>query len=172
MFGKKTAKDNTDSTDFHVLFVCMGNICRSPTAQGVFQHFVNKKKLDKKIAVDSAGTYSYHIGKKPDPRAMMAAAKRGYDLSKIRSRKVIDSDFEKFDYVLAMDSENHEDLLNQCPGVYQNKIKFFLEFSPNSNFQEVPDPYYGGVQGFEVVLDLVEETSQNLLSHIEKEYLG
>lgn len=166
--AKKTSKD---IKDFHVLFVCMGNICRSPTAHGVFQHFVNEKKLDKKIAVDSAGTYSYQIGKKPDPRAMKAAANRGYDLSKIRARKVIDSDFEKFDYVLAMDSENHEYLLKQCPGEYKNKVKYFLEFSSKSNLLEVPDPYYGSIKGFEVLLDLVEETSQNLLSHIEKTHL-
>ena len=149
----------------------MGNICRSPTAQGVFQNLVNKDGLGKKIIVDSAGTVAYHAGKKPDVRAIDAATKRGYDLSKLRARKVMDTDFKKFDYLLAMDSDNHMDLIEQCPEEYQDKVKYFLEYASDRPTLDVPDPYYGGLKGFETVLDLVEEGSKGLLVHIKKEYL-
>jgi len=154
--------------DIGVLFVCMGNICRSPTAHGVFQYLVKQNGLNEKIAVDSAGTYSYNIGKKPDIRAMQTAAKRGYDLSKLRARKVIESDFEKFDYVLAMDGENHMELVQQCPKEHQDKVKYFLEFASNAKTLEVPDPYHGGEKGFEVVLDMVEDACKGLLTYIEE----
>ena len=150
----------------------MGNICRSPTAQGVFQNLVAEDGLDKKIVVDSAGTHAYHAGKKPDARAIDAATKRGYDLSKLRARKVKDTDFEKFDYVLVMDSENHMHLIEQCPKEHQDKIKYFLEYtSTNRPTLDVPDPYYGGLKGFETVLDLVEKASKGLLAHIKKEHI-
>ncbi len=149
----------------------MGNICRSPTAQGVFQFLVDKDGLDKKIVIDSAGTVAYQAGKKPDARAIDAATKRGYDLSKLRARKVEDADFEKFDYVLVMDSDNHMDLIEQCPEEHHYKIKYFLEYSSNKPTLEVPDPYYGGLKGFETVLDLVEEASEGLLAHIKKDHL-
>ncbi len=151
----------------HVLFVCMGNICRSPTAHGVFQKMVNRAGLSHEIIIDSAGTYGYHIDKKPDARATEAASKRGVDLSNLRARKVIAEDFEKFDYILAMDEENYADLITQSVSLYHQKISLFLEYSENKSALEVPDPYYGGAQGFEEVLDLVEEASIGLLAHIK-----
>jgi protein-tyrosine phosphatase len=146
----------------------MGNICRSPTAHGVFQHFVNEEGLENVIVVDSAGTYAYQVGKKPDPRAISTAAKRGYDLSKLRARMVNQVDFKKFDYILAMDNENYADLLAQCDTEHQVKLKFFLEYATEANLLEVPDPYYGGLNGFENVLDLVEDASRGLLKQIKQ----
>jgi len=160
----------TPSKAIKVLFVCMGNICRSPTAHAVFQKFVDDIGLNEVIEIDSAGTYGYHIGKKPDSRATSAAANRGYDLSVLRARKIEQSDFEKFDYLLAMDSENYEDLESKCDRQYKHKIKLFLEFAPHVEVQEVPDPYYGGLKGFEAVLDLVEDASKGLLKHIKLEH--
>lgn len=154
-----------------VLFVCMGNICRSPTAHGVFQKLVDQESLSKQVFVDSAGTYGYHIGKQPDSRAIKAASKRGYDLSNLRARKVAAEDFIKFDYVLAMDEENYADLLSQSDTEYHHKIKLFLEFSKYRNTKEVPDPYYGGGHGFEEVLDLVEDASSGLLEHIKQKII-
>ena len=146
----------------------MGNICRSPTAQGVFQDLVYKESLHKMVGVDSAGTYAYHAGERPDPRAMSAASKRGYDLSKIKARKVDIADLYRFDYVLAMDNDNKQDLLDLCENNrHKNKIKLFLQFSRRSKVREVPDPYYGGTSGFEIVLDLIEEASQGLLSYLK-----
>ncbi len=150
----------------------MGNICRSPTAHGVFQKIIEQEGLDDRIGVDSAGTYAYHVGKKPDSRAIASASRRGYKLSKLRARKVADEDFEKFDFILAMDEENLTDLQNQSNDEHKGKIKLFLEFSKNMQPLEVPDPYYGGAQGFEVVLDLVEEASQGLLAHIKQEHFS
>ena len=148
----------------------MGNICRSPTAEGVFKSIVSEQSLDEKIGVDSAGTYAYHAGDRPDSRARRAAEKRGYDLSAIRARKVSASDFENFDYVLAMDNENKLDLIELSEEEHQNKIKLFLEFSKNKKLKEVPDPYFGGLNGFEMVLDLVEEASKGLLEHIASQH--
>ena len=127
----------------NVLFVCMGNICRSPTAHGVFQEIVSRNNLDDFILVDSAGTYDYHIGKCPDKRATSAAAERDYDLSGQRARQVVSSDFQRFDYVLAMDHENYSDLIAQCKAEQKEKVKLFLEFATKANISEVPDPYYG-----------------------------
>lgn len=135
--------------------MCMGNICRSPTAHRVFQHFVDEEGLEDVIAVDSAGTYAYNTGKKPDSRAISIAAKRGYDLSNLRARVVNPADFKKFDYILAMDNENYADLLAQCDAEYQVKVKRFLKFATKTDALEVPDPYNGGLSGFESVLDLV-----------------
>ncbi len=149
----------------------MGNICRSPTAHGVFQKLVIEHGLNNIVEVDSAGTHAYHIDKKPDARACSIAAKRGYNLSKLRARKVISADFEKFEYILAMDNENYTDLLAECNEEYKHKIKYFLEFSTKFKVQEVPDPYYGGLSGFENVLDLVEDASNGLLNHIEFTHL-
>lgn len=149
----------------------MGNICRSPTAHGVFQQLVTNNKLDKLITVDSAGTYDYHIGKSPDKRATAAAANRGYDLSTLRARQVTNSDFEKFDYVLAMDDENYGDLIAQCGDEHKHKVSLLLKFATQANVSEVPDPYYGGPHGFETVLDLVEDASLGLLKHIKTTHL-
>ena len=156
--------------DIKILFVCMGNICRSPTAHGVFQQLVDDERLSKLIAVDSAGTHAYHIGKKPDLRAISAAQKRGYNLSKLRARKVDEMDFENYDYILAMDKNNYSDLLSQCNRQHKHKIKLFLKFAEQVKFSEVPDPYYGQDRGFETVLDLIEDASKGLLKYIKQTY--
>jgi protein-tyrosine phosphatase len=150
-----------------VLFVCMGNICRSPTAEGVFRHAVNQAGLADKIFIDSAGTHAYHVGNPPDSRAMAAATKRDIDLSHQRARQVEATDFEDFDYVLAMDHSNYSDLQHICPDQHEDSLSLFLDFANNSNEQEVPDPYYGGGQGFEHVLDLVEDATNGLLARIK-----
>ncbi|MEJ2618948.1 MAG: low molecular weight phosphotyrosine protein phosphatase [Candidatus Thiodiazotropha sp.] len=154
-----------------VLFVCMGNICRSPTAQGVFRDIVEKSGLDDQIGTDSAGTIDYHAGGKPDRRARETANKRGIDLNDLRARQVTVADFEQFDYVLAMDHSNYEDLKALCPPGEAHRLHLFMDFAPNRTEQEVPDPYYGGAAGFENVFDMVEEASQGLLSHIRQQHL-
>ena len=145
-----------------VLFVCMGNICRSPTAEGVFRHFVNEAGFAEKIDVDSAGTHAYHVGEPPDRRASAAAERRGVSLADIKARRVADSDFEQFDYIIAMDEGNQARLIDQAPDEYRDKVQLFLSYASVSE-TEVPDPYYGGAAGFERVLDLVEEASRGLL---------
>ncbi len=149
-----------------VLFVCMGNICRSPTAEGVFTHLVQTKKLAHLFSIDSAGTHAYHIGDAPDLRAQKAALNRGIDISHLRGRKVVFGDFEDFDFVLAMDDDNHAILMGACPPQHQHKIHYFLSFAPQLNTREVPDPYYGGGQGFERVLDMIEAASDGFLKHL------
>ena len=162
----KTFENKTLLKDINVLFVCMGNICRSPTAHGVFQNLVFNESLQKYISVDSAGTYAYHAGEEPDPRARDAAAKRGYDLSNIKARKVEASDILEFDYILAMDRENMQDLYELCEKHQRKKIRLFLDFAKGTRIKEVPDPYFGGLNGFDTVLDLVEEASKGLLEYI------
>lgn len=149
-----------------VLFVCLGNICRSPTADGIFNHLVVRTKLDQKIIVDSAGTGDWHIGKAPDTRTVAAARQRGYDLSVLRARQVTARDFDEFDYVLAMDKANLLDLQRIRPSSYAGHLGLFLDFGSRDDYREVPDPYYGGNDGFELVLDLVEDAAQGLLNHI------
>ena len=149
-----------------VLFVCMGNICRSPTAHGVFLKNVYDQSLSKLIEVDSAGTHAYHIGEQPDPRSQSAALRRGVDLSSLRARKVKASDFEYFDFVLAMDSDNYSNLERICPAGYEHRLHLFLDFASEFVEREVPDPYYGGDKGFEHVLDLIEGASAGLLKQI------
>lgn len=151
-----------------VLFVCLGNICRSPTADGIFRELVKREKLDQKIIVDSAGTGDWHIGKAPDSRTVTAAKKRGYDLSVLRARQVITADFDEFDYVLAMDNANLRDLHSLKPVHFSGHLGLFLDFGSRKNHREVPDPYYGGDDGFELVLDLVEEAAEGLLAHIRQ----
>lgn len=151
-----------------VLFVCLGNICRSPTADGIFRELIKREKLDQKIIVDSAGTGDWHIGKAPDSRTVAAAKKRGYDLSVLRARQVITADFDEFDYVLAMDSANLRDLHSLRPTHFTGHLGLFLDFGSRKTHREVPDPYYGGNDGFELVLDLVEEAAEGLLSHIRQ----
>lgn len=149
-----------------VLFVCMGNICRSPMAEGVFKHQVKQAGLDDSIATDSAGTHDYHIGEPPDPRAQRAASRRGYDLSALRGRQVSRGDFGEYDYLLAMDETNLRALERLCPSRQAHKLKLFMTFSTGEALREVPDPYYGGEQGFERVLDMVERAAQGLLDHL------
>ncbi len=148
-----------------VLFVCLGNICRSPTAEGVFRHYAQGcPSLN--LAVDSAGTAAYHTGKAPDSRARQAAARRGYDLSALRARQVVTEDYHRFDYLLAMDRQNLDDLLRRRPPGARADVRLLLDFAEGVSLREVPDPYYGGEQGFEQVLDLVEAASAGLLSHL------
>lgn len=155
-----------------VLFVCLGNICRSPTAEGVFRHLLRQEGLDGHILTDSAGTHAYHIGEPPDRRAQETARQRGIDLSDLRGRKALADDFEKFDYILAMDSENYENLSRLCPPEQRDKLHLFLDFAPHLEETEVPDPYYGGAKGFDRVFDMVEQASQGLLEDIRKHHLG
>jgi protein-tyrosine phosphatase len=149
--------------EISVLFVCMGNICRSPTAEGVFRKLVIEAGLAERIRSDSAGTHSYHRGSPPDRRAMEAAARRGFELHDIRARPVNAEDFEQYDYILAMDLDNMEILTSQATDAHRDKVRLFLDFAGHGPNAEVPDPYYGGAAGFERVLDLVEEASRGLL---------
>lgn len=151
-----------------VVFVCMGNICRSPTAEGVFRNLIQQEGLSEWITTDSAGTHAYHIGEQPDRRAQQTARTRGIDLSDLRGRQAIESDFYEFDYVLAMDDENYSILKDICPSGLEEKLSLFLDFSNEYPETQVPDPYYGGDQGFEHVFDLVESASQGLLADIIK----
>jgi protein-tyrosine phosphatase len=154
----------------NVLFVCMGNICRSPTADAVFKHLVAEAGLDQRIASDSAGTHAYHIGDPPDARAQRHAAKRGYDLSQLRARRVLKTDFERFDYLLAMDEKNLSLLARDCPAEHVAKLALFMRYSAKSEAIAILDPYYGGAQGFERALDMVEDAAQGLLRHIRARY--
>jgi protein-tyrosine phosphatase len=151
-----------------VLFVCMGNICRSPTAEGVFRKLLAERAPEFDVQVDSAGTHAYHLGEPPDPRAQRAAERRGIDLSTQRARRVSERDFEHFELVLAMDELNHATLLEICPVEYRGRVRLLLEFAPQAGRTEVPDPYYGGGNGFEYVLDLVEEAAVGLLEHLRR----
>lgn len=160
----------SDKSNVSVLFVCMGNICRSPTAQGVFESLVEKHSLADIIAIDSAGTHAYHIGEPPDARASAAALNRGIDLSAQQARRVSPDDFERFDYVLAMDNDNYELLAASCPSGFESRLRLFLDFAPDLEAREVPDPYYGGGSGFERVLDLIEQASEGLLAEIRQQH--
>ena len=154
-----------------VMFVCLGNICRSPTAHGVFQHFVDKAGLQRSVIVESSGTGSWHIGHPPDPRAARAAADRGYDLSALRAQQVSEEDFLRFDYILAMDRANLTDLQAMQPAAGGSRLSLFLSYAEGLAEDEVPDPYYGGEAGFERVLDMVENASRGLLRHIKETHL-
>jgi len=156
---------------FSILFVCMGNICRSPTAEGVFRHQVEAAGLSDVITIASAGTHDYHIGEPPDRRSQAAARLRRYDLSAQRARHVATADFERFDYLLAMDHENLAHLQRLAPPGLRSKARLFLEFGTHGVL-EVPDPYYGGADGFERVLDLVEDASRGLLAHLQQSMSG
>jgi len=155
-----------------VLFVCMGNICRSPTAEGVFRQLVQQQALHDLVLIDSAGTHAYHVGNPPDPRAQRTALGRGIDLSLLRARQVCHEDFVHFDYILAMDRDNLADLLGICPPEHQAKLSLLLPHAPHLELQEVPDPYYGGPAGFERVLDMIETASQGLLKTICDSHLN
>ena len=149
-----------------ILFVCMGNICRSPTAEGVFRKLVQERAPHLEVEIDSAGTHGYHVGDPPDRRAIAAAARRGVDLGGLRARTVEDADFEAFDLLVAMDQLNREVLLDRSPDEYRERVRLMLEFAPSTDLEDVPDPYYGGAVGFERVLDLVEEASTGLLDEL------
>lgn len=154
-----------------VLFVCLGNICRSPTAEAVFRHYVENAGLSRYIRVDSAGTHDYHIGDPPDLRTQRAAQQRGYDMSGLRGRQVDAGDFLRFDYVLAMDRGNLAILQSIAPPASDTRARLFLEYARHHAEREVPDPYYGGADGFERVLDMVEDAAEGLLQHICERHL-
>jgi len=151
-----------------ILFVCLGNICRSPTAEAVLRELAAREAPELTLEVDSAGTAEYHVGQPPDPRTRAAAARRGYDLSALRARTVESTDFERFDLILAMDRDNLKALRRRAPSHTHERLRLFLEFSPDAAPEDVPDPYYGGPNGFEEVLDLVEAATRGLLKHLRQ----
>ena len=150
-----------------ILFVCTGNICRSPTAEGVARHFIETGGLGGRIEVDSAGTQGYHVGEAPDPRAQKFAMQRGYDLSGLRARKLELRDFQEFDLVLGMDRGHLETMRRLCPPIYHPRLGLFMQFDGSGRFEdEVPDPYYGGPRGFDLVLDMCEHGVRGLLETV------
>jgi len=159
----------TVSNKIRVLFVCMGNICRSPTAEGVFRALLKNQQdpgLQSRFLIDSAGTTAYHVGNEPDQRSQKTARQHGVDLSAQRARQVVDEDFAVFDWILAMDSSNYADLMRQCPEHYRHKVRLFLGFNVEQSVQDVPDPYYGAGDGFERVYQLISQASSGFLSHV------
>lgn len=163
---KENPEEELEMADYRLLFVCMGNICRSPTAEGSFRSYVSERAPELKIHVDSAGTHAYHSGEPPDARARRAAERRGIDLSALRARRVAEEDFERFDLILAMDLLNLETLRDRCPVEHHGRLHLLLDFAQQTEVREVPDPYYGGLHGFERVLDLIEEANAGLLEHL------
>ena len=156
-----------EKSDQHkILFVCMGNICRSPSAEGILVNKVKTEDIDKEFIIDSCGTHGYHEGQGPDSRSIEVALARGIDIRDQISRKIETKDFEFFDFILVMDSNNLEFLKNISDPIYHHKILLFLEFSQGSDYIEVPDPYYGGDSGFELVLDLLDEAAEGLINHL------
>jgi protein-tyrosine phosphatase len=151
-----------------ILFVCMGNICRSPTAEGVTRRVLKDTGMDGAVEVDSAGTHAYHVGEAPDPRAQRAAKRRGIDLGRLRARRVEAEDFEAFDLILAMDQDNLEHLRSMSPLHHQGKLELFMRYARRYDAEEVPDPYYGGEKGFDLVLDMVEDAAQGLLEALRR----
>jgi len=154
------------SPEFCVLFVCMGNICRSPTIEAVFRAALEQQRLDDRIHVDSAGTGSWHVGSPPDPRAIQAARKRGYDLTALRARQVEVADFSRYGWILAMDEANLRALEAMRPPDFKGHLGLLLDFAPGAGMREVPDPYYGGREGFDRVLDLAEASAKGLVRHL------
>ena len=152
---------------YSILFVCMGNICRSPTAHGVFRHKVKEQGLGHVIHVDSAGTHNYHPGSAPDDRSQVHAAKRGYQLSDLRARQIAAEDFDLHDLILVMDWDNLALVQDICPSSAQKKVRRLTEFCLTSDSPVIPDPYYGGADGFNQVLDLVEDAAEGLLRYVK-----
>jgi protein-tyrosine phosphatase len=151
-----------------ILFVCMGNICRSPSAEGVMRKLVNDAGLQHVIEIDSAGTHEYHVGAPPDARSQAAAKARGYDLAALRARQVCAGDFTDFDLLLAMDRNNLSMLQAQCPPHLRGKLQLTMHYAENAPLSEVPDPYYEGAQGFELVLDYLENACRGLLRELQR----
>ncbi|PKO34883.1 MAG: phosphotyrosine protein phosphatase [Betaproteobacteria bacterium HGW-Betaproteobacteria-7] len=154
---------------YRVLLVCMGNICRSPTAEGVLRKHIQMNRLGDRVEVDSAGTHGYHVGEAPDARTQRAASVRGYNLSQLRARKVAPQDLDYFDLILAMDRTNLDNLKRFATIEQQKRIRLFMEYARNFDDDEVPDPYYGLGHGFDLVLDMVEDAAQGLIEEIRKD---
>lgn len=170
--GNEKDIDKLPEKQVKILFVCMGNICRSPTAHGVFEKLINDEQLADEIEIESAGTHAYHVGKGPDLRAQQTAAQHNVDLSYIISRQINDADFAYYDYILAMDNDNYSLLEQSCPAEHLHKLSLFMEQAPHLALTEVPDPYYGGVKGFENVYDMVNEASKGLLETIKTKHFS
>ncbi|AIV61570.1 low molecular weight protein-tyrosine-phosphatase [Burkholderia pseudomallei] len=151
-----------------ICFVCLGNICRSPTAEGVMRHQVAAAGLDGAIEIDSAGTGDWHVGEAPDARAQQAARARGYDLSALRARQIGDADFERFDLMLAMDGANLAALRKRCPPQYRGKVRLLMEFAGDGSAGDIADPYFGGARGFEQMLDQCEAACRGLLDSLRE----
>ena len=160
----------SESSKVKVLFVCMGNICRSPTAHGVFRKLVTESDYAERIEIDSAGTHAYHVGEPPDQRATQTALARGIDIEDLRARRAEADDFLAFDYVLAMDQDNYHSLSRICPRGMERKLGLFMDYAPELRRREVPDPYYGGQQGFDQVFDMVEAAARGLLDDIVRRH--
>jgi len=157
-----------ENASYRVLFVCMGNICRSPTAEGALRQMLADTAPDLSVFIDSAGTHAYHVGHPPDPRACRAAQRRGIDISSLQARKIDAADYARFDLIIAMDRLNLAAMKEQAEQQFHGRIKLLLEFVPEFEQQDVPDPYYGGASGFEHVLDLVEAANRALIAHIRE----
>jgi len=151
-----------------ILFVCMGNICRSPTAEAVFREVLRLEGTGLEVTIDSAGTHGYHVGEPPDRRAIVAARRRGIVMDDLRARVVTDEDFQQFDLLLAMDEDNLEHLARMAPPVSRERLRLFMDYAPEAGRRDVPDPYYGGEAGFEEVLDRVEQAARGLLDSLHR----
>ena len=151
-----------------VLFVCMGNICRSPTAEAVLRHMVEEAGIASEVTVDSAGTHAYHVGEAPDMRSQLAARKRGYDMSMHRARQIVAADYRECDFILAMDWENLSELQRQCPPLFKHKLHLLMRYASEYDAAVIPDPYYGGANGFSLVLDYCEDACQGLMEIIRR----
>ncbi len=160
--------ESRENQRFSVLFICMGNICRSPTAEVVFRHLLAQSAPELEVRTDSAGTAAYHVGCSPDARSQQAARRRGYDMSGQRARLIDSRDFDRFDLILAMDRNNLTELHDRAPARMRARLQLFLEFAPEAGTLEVPDPYYGGTNGFEEVLDLIEAGARGLIAHLRE----
>ncbi len=152
-----------------ILFVCMGNVCRSPLARGALERLLEQTGLLAHVELDTAGTHTFHEGRSADPRAVAAAARRGVDLSRHRARRFREEDYERFDYILALDRQNLAFLEERAPAEHRHKVRLLMSFCPELGHEEVPDPYYGGPQGFDLTVDLVEAAAEGLLRHLRRE---
>jgi protein-tyrosine phosphatase len=161
-----------DRVACRVLFVCLGNICRSPTAEAVFRQLLQGAGLADRVACTSAGTHDFNRGVPADGRARAAARRRGYDMSRMRGRAIADEDFARFDLVLAMDRQNLEALRSRCPGDKADRVRLLMEFARRHDALDIPDPYYGNAKAFELVLDMIEDACESLLDHVRERYLA